>query len=230
MVWFFQHIYFMAESRQLQWASTHWWPFTSWCKEDEHRAAEEQDCLCLSQLDVRQSFPISKDHILDLYWLKCNECSLRIHTVWKIYIVCVCVWVCLSSFAVCFQSSWLSITFSPPLWHKSARLTHCLRWSQAEDMVDPAPLSPASPHTHKQNQPPLHPTPTSSTLLSGFPLFHPVCDGTSGITSHISLAPCLLPLSTAMGGEGTPFAQHGSTFEHKPVIGPHYLWHFLQDY
>lgn len=89
------------------------------------------------------------------------------------------------------------------LWHKSARLTHCLRWSQAEDMAVPIPQCPAFPsHTHIHEQTPHLTTATSLAPLQGFPSFHPVCWGTSGITSHIGLAPCLLPPSTVMRGVG----------------------------
>lgn len=124
------------------------------------------------------------------------------------------------------------------LWHKSAGLTHCLRWSQAEDMAAPTPRCPTFPlaHIHQQQttKPPQPPTPLP---LQGFPLFHHVCWGTSGIASRIVLAPCLLPPSTIKReGGGTPslsMAQHGSArlhLQHKPVTGPHYLWHFLHDY
>lgn len=122
------------------------------------------------------------------------------------------------------------------LWHKSARLTHCLRWSQAEDMAAPTPRCPTFPLAHIHQQQTTKPPPPPLTL-QGFPLFHPVCWGTSGITSHIVLAPCLLPPSTIKRqGGGTPslsMAQHGSArlhLQHKPVTGPHYLWHFLHDY
>lgn len=78
---------------------------------------------------------------------------------------------------VCSVSSLLcSLSPLATLWHKSARLLHCLRWNQAEDMAGSNPLSPDIPHTN--NTPPPHhcylpsPTPgipvTSPSLLRDF--------------------------------------------------------------
>lgn len=115
---------------------------------------------------------------------------------------------------LCFQSSWLSITFSPPL----AQICQADSLSQVKPSRrrgGPQPLGAPPSHTPENNNPP-PPPPTSPplpprALLQGFPLFHPVCRGTSGITSHIGLAPCLLPPSTVTRG-GHTLAQHGSTF------------------
>lgn len=114
--------------------------------------------LCVDRL-VLMAFcsPATKN------WFKQRKNTVREH--------CVHLGVC---YFVCSVFSPLgSLSPLAPLWHKSARLPHCLRWIQAEDMT--------TPHTHNHGQqqtpPPHHrylpcPTPgipvTSPCLLRDF--------------------------------------------------------------
>lgn len=134
------------------------------------------------------------------------------------------------------QPSWLSITFSLPF---STNLPGGLIVSgeakQKQTLLLQSLRALPPPHRHQHTRPPWITTPTSPRLppqpgLQGFPLFHPVCWRTSGITSHIALAPSRLPWTVSGGGEGHALApaQFSTTLPSAPaVVGPRYLWHLL---
>lgn len=95
------------------------------------------------------------------------------------------------------------------LWHKSARLTHCLRWSQAEDMAAPTPRCPTFPLAHIHQQQTTKPPPPPHT--PGIPIISPCL--LRDFRDHIAYRSGALPPATIYNQEagwGHTLAQHGS--------------------
>lgn len=104
------------------------------------------------------------------------------------------------------------------LWHKSARLTHCLRWSQAEDMAAPTPRCPTFPlaHIHQQQTTKPPPPPSHSRDSHYFTLSAEGLQGSHRI-SFWRLASCHHLQSRGRVGAHPrsawlSTAQHGSTY------------------
>lgn len=127
----------------------------------------------------------------------------------------------------CFQSSCLSITFSPPL----AQIRQADSLSQVKPSRRhwwPSPSEPRLPtHTHAQSTPT---TPSLPPQLHSQDSRYFTLSAKGLLGSHRISVWRLASCHHQQSWEGAHPCSARHHFQHKPVIGPHYLWHFLHDY